>query len=168
MKYLLLIGLGLIAFITSSAQVEGMAKLFGFKEEVIGGVNPSHIEENGEQVNRSSTGLNYYIYLQSASRVYPSEIWINGQPFGASFHTVTTPVERQEFNHPDSGKTVLVPKTNEKLLQLVPIAAVESKLTQKGKSLAAKNELVVIYKQDGRFYYNVLDRLKPLVPVALQ
>lgn len=157
-----------MAVITSCAQEQGRAKLYGFKEEVIGGVNSSHLEENGEQVNRNSTGLNYYIYLQAGTRVYPSEMWINGHPFGVSFQSVTTPVERQEFNAPDSGKTVLVPKTNEKVMQLVPVAAVESKLTEKGKSLAANNELVVIYKQEGRFYYSVLDQLKPLVPVALQ
>ena len=169
MKKLLIIALCVFSVLITMAQSRGSAKLYGFREAVISGVNKSHVEEGGEQVNiAGKPGVKYMIYLQSAVRVYPSEIWIDGEPYGVSLQTVPTPVERQEFTAPSQKKTVLVPSTTDKVVKLTPVPPVESKLTAKGRELAAANELIVVYKQGGKFYYSTLKELKQLEPVALQ
>lgn len=168
MKQFLLFLFALVS-IVSCAQTKGTAKLYGFKEPVLPGVNPNIIQEDGNTVQEEKEqGMNYFIYLQSAARVYPSELWIMGTPYSVAVHTVKTPVERQQFTVPGKGKFVLVPATADKVVQLSPAPAIETKLSNKGKSLAAENALVVVYKQGGKFYYSSLKELQQLTPVALQ
>jgi len=165
--------LGLLIFCSFSlfSQTKGSAKLYGFKEPVASGKHPDNeVEENGNKSTPVSTGsqsFNYFIYLQSPVRVYPAEMWLNGSVYAVSIQTVTTPVERD--NGTTGGKKkLLVPKTTNKVLLLTPVPLAESKNSTNGKALAAKNELVVIYKQGGRFYYSVVKTLTVLETVPLQ
>ena len=170
MKYFLFLLIASAAALVSCAQNKGSAKLYGFKEAVVSGVKTGVTEEGGETSQQAAkSGLNYFIYLQTPGRVYPSEIWIDGTVYSVTTETQATPVERQAFAAPSqSGKVQLVPKTSDKVVQLTPVNATPEKLSQKGKSLAESNELVVVYKQGGQFYYSVLKELKQLEPVALQ
>lgn len=145
-------------------------KLYAYKEPVIGGAFPqAPVEEGGKQTGvEQKSRFNYLIYLASDTRIYPSEIWIDGQPYSAGMETVTAPVTRQNFTAPGQPKMELVPATGQKLVQLKPGPAIAEKLSKEGRSLAASNEIVVVYKMNGKFYQVVQPAFKLLEPVALQ
>ena len=149
-------------------QTEGSAKLYGYVQPVLPGANNSVIAEGGEQVTEpKKTGKNYRIYIESSSRVYPVEIWINGEPYSARMDVISsTPVE---FGSEGTGnRKVLVPKTSKKVLLLTPATYTETKNTGDVRSVASLNELVVLYKQNGKFYYNKLEKLEILEAAAMQ
>lgn len=161
-------------YFTSAAQTPGKAKLFGYKEPVVSGRSPGNgLEENGKPAilpGQAESSFNYFLYLQSSSRVYPSEMWINGKPYAVSIETIKqTPVVREnEVTPSQPSKTELVPATDQMVLALFPVTVSENKLTAIGRSLAAGNELVVVYKQGGKFYYNTLKKLTVLEAAPLQ
>lgn len=171
MKSVLLL-IFLISIMPAMAQTEGKAKLYGFKEPVSKGVAPQKtIDEKGnESTATGNQSFNYFIYLVSSSRVYPSEMWIHGQPYSVNLETIkATPVIRKNYNNPsDPALTELVPKTSDQVIMLKPAPAVHEKLTDRGRELSAKNELVVVFKQNGRFYYNTLSKFTVLEVAALQ
>ncbi len=155
--------------IMASAQANSV-KLYAYKEPVIGGAFPqAPVEEGGnsKEVQQKSR-FNYLIYLASDTRIYPSEIWIDGHPYSAGMETVTAPVTRQNFTAPGQPKMELVPATGQRLVQLKPGPAITGKLSKEGRMLAASNEIVVVYKMNGKFYHVVQPAFKLLEPVALQ
>lgn len=151
-----------------SAQSKGTIKLYGFEQSVAGGKAPD-INEKGLRVSKGG-GKNYFLYAVSSSRIYPTEIWLEGTRYGATIKTIEqTPVEYGDEMNIGSPKKVLVPKTSQKVVQLIPNASTENKASgRKAKSLAQKNGLVVVYKQNGRFYYQVLAHLTSLTGAAMQ
>src|SRR5690348_16920115 len=96
------------------AETKGTAERYGFKEPVVSGKHPDNVVEEGDNKSKpeaaSGGAANYFIYLQSPVRVYPSELWLNGSPYAVSIETVTTPVERDNGTI-GGGKKKLVPKT---------------------------------------------------------
>jgi hypothetical protein len=172
MKHLFLFILTIGFTIISIAQTKGSAKLYGFKEPVTSGVAPSNIEDgNGKEIkNEAKSTFNYFIYLQTISRVYPSEMWINGVPYSVKVETIkSTPVKRDNSNNPSqTTSTILVPKTTHKVVMLTPAPAINDKLSKKGRSLSKDNELVVVYKQAGKFYYSNLKKMKELEAAIMQ
>jgi hypothetical protein len=155
-----------------NAQIEGKAKLYGFKEPVSKGIAPQKtIDERGNESKATiNQAFNYFIYMVSSSRVYPAEMWIQGQPYSVSLEMIkTTPVIRKNYNNPsDPGLIELVPKTSDQVIMLKPAPAIQDKLTDKGRELSVNNELVVVFKQNGKFYYNTLRNLTVLEVAALQ
>lgn len=145
------------------AQEKGTLKLYGYVQRVSGGKAPEMNETTGLRTGGRS-GRNYRLYTVSPKRIYPSELWIEGVRYGVSATTVThTPVEYGDDNNIGAPKKVLVPKTTEQVLQLGPVAATEDKSRSvKVKSLAAKNAVVLVYKQGGKFYYQTLASLGDL------
>ncbi|HVK96394.1 MAG TPA: hypothetical protein VM368_01190 [Flavisolibacter sp.] len=80
----------------------------------------------------------------------------------------STPVVMLNEIIPSKPKEIiLVPKTSEKVIQLVPAPAIEGKSIFKSKSLASANELVVVYRLNGKNYYQTLGKLKQLEPAIL-
>lgn len=155
--------------IYSFSQTKGTAKIYGYKQSVVSGMRKNVINENGQELNNAPKAkYNYWFYIVSPSIVYPSELWINGQAYSAKTEIVfETPVEKQG-GIADSSKLVLVPKTTQRVLMLTPAPAIEKKQSEKGKSLASNNELVVVYKQAGKFHYNTIKKLTQLETVAMQ
>jgi hypothetical protein len=153
-----------------SAQTKGSAKIYGYKEPVSGAVSQRAIDENGKPVVSDAVGrFNYFIYLVTPNRVYPSELWLNGEVYSAKIETVKTPVVRKNFNNPSEPQsTELVPATTQQVTRLSPGPAINDKLSEKGKSLSEENELVVVYKQNGKFYYQTVSSLTLLEIAALQ
>ena len=152
----------------SSAQTEGSSRLYGYVQPVLPGANNTVIVEGGEQVTEpKKTGKNYRIYIESTSRVYPVEIWIKGEPFSARMDVISsTPVE---FGSEGTGnRKVLVPKTSKKVLLLTPYTYTETKNAGDVSTIASSNELVVLYKQNGKFYYNKLEKFEILEAAAMQ
>ena len=102
MKPILLL-LFLAGIIPAQAQTEGSAKIYGYSEPVSKGVAPQKtIDENGkESTAENKQAFNFFIYLVSQSRVYPSEMWILGKPYSVSIERITkTPVVRKNYNNP--------------------------------------------------------------------
>lgn len=161
--YLLLIAACFSVF--SFAQKEGASKVYGYKQKVMPGT--IRVDEYGREVQRKPQ-YNYFIYLASTSQVTPVEIWINGESYAPIVNNVSnTPVK---YSHPTSGngEKVLVPKTTRKVLQLSPSLNKIQKPVQQGKTLSAKNELVIIYKGNGKLYYKALSKLNELDALAMQ
>jgi len=158
----------LITGVSCSAQSKGNIRLYGFEQSVAGGKAPD-INEKGLRVGKRG-GKNYFLYAVASSRIYPSEIWVEGTRFGVTTKTIEqTPVEYGDDMNVGSPKKVLIPKTSQKVVQLIPNASTESKSTgTKARALAQKNELVVVYKQGGKFYYQTLSRLASLEGAAMQ
>jgi hypothetical protein len=159
----------LIAILFSSfalAQTEGASKIYGYKQKVMPGM--VRVDINGREVPRKPQ-YNYFIYLASASKVTPVEIWINGEGYTPITNDVSkTPVE---YTNPTSGGNkakTLVAKTTRKVLQLSPSLNKIQKPTTKGKILSAKNELVIIYKSGNKLYYKTLSKFNELDSVAMQ
>ena len=163
--------LAAVVFLNSVAysQTKGVISLYGFKQSVSGGKAPDVIEGSSVRTNGPG-GKNYYIYATSPSRIYPSEIWIEGIQYGVSIRSIAkTPVEYSDEANIGSQKTVLVPKTSEKLIQIIPVPITGKKSTgTKVNSLSASNELVVVYKQHGKFYYTALKSLSRLESAVMQ
>jgi hypothetical protein len=169
MRSFLFLLLTIQAFLVG-AQMKGSDKLYGYKEAVIPGMNPSYTDENGGQKSGTiKSSSNYFIYVQSDARIYPSEMWVEGQPYSVAVTTVTTPVERVDESQPASPVVkTLVPKTTQRVIQLITSKAVHEKFSKIGKGLAEKNELVVVYKKGGKFYYISLASLTALEPAVKQ
>jgi hypothetical protein len=162
--YFLLIIIGL--FKAASAQTEGASKIYGYKQKVKPGT--IRVDDNGRAVPAKPM-YNYFIYLASTTKVIPVEIWINGEVYSVTINTVhATPVNYTNPMSGDNKAEILVPKTTRKVLQLAPSTDKIQKPTQKGKTLSAKNELVVIYKGSGKTYYKALPRLTELDPLSMQ
>jgi hypothetical protein len=155
----------------ASAQTKGTAKIYGYKEPVSGAVSQRAIDENGKPVVSDPAGrFNYFIYLVTPNRVYPSELWLNGEVYSVKIETVKeTPVVRKNFNNPSEPQsTELVPATTQLVIRLSPGPAITDKLSEKGEILSKENELVVVYKQNGKFDYETLSSLTLLEVAALQ
>lgn len=165
MKRLYFLFVALAFSLFSIAQTQGASKLYGYKQKQTPGT--IRVDDNGNERPRAPQ-FNYYIYLVSKSTVIPSEIWVNGQPYSAKASQQSTPVE---YRHPNSAETkpqILVPKTSNRVLQLTPTQDKIEKPTTKGKNLASKNELVVIYKANNKWYYKAVSKMKELEPVMMQ
>lgn len=154
-----LLCLGLFA----SSQTKGNVKLYGYRQAVSQGKAPE-IDENTKTRISEGAGKNYYLYALSSSKIVPVEAWIEGRHYGLTAKIITnTPVEYGDENNIGSPKKVLVPKTTQKVFQLTIMPPVEGKSTGKNaKPLSKANEFVLVYKQNGKFYYTYLKSLAVL------
>jgi hypothetical protein len=166
-KYMLLLLL-LAGLINSNAQTEGNAKIYGYQQQVLPGANNNVVVEGGGETTAQNTPRkNYKIYIVSASRIYPVEMWINGTQYSVKMDIISsTPV--MHGNEAAGNRKELVPKTSQKVLLLTPASYTEKKNVGDVRSIAQENELVVLYKQNGRFYYNSLKNLEQLDAAAMQ
>lgn len=159
----------LVAYKMSMAQTKGNAKLYGYKQNVSGGVAPDRSQEPGS-ANAASGGTNYYIYLVSSngSRIYPSELWIDGTLYGVQIKSIAKTPVRLESPDPALNSQELVPKTAQRVTQLIPTSANGVKKSAKSSSLANGAAVVAVYKQNGKFYYTTLNELSSLESAAMQ
>ena len=148
------------------AQTEGASKVYGYKQRVMPGM--ARVDKSGREIP-PRTNYNYFIYLASTTRVTPVEIWVHGEAYSPLVSKIpSTPVE---YTNPTSGDNVpqiLVPKMKRNVLQLSPSPDKIERATAKGKALSAKNELVIIYKGNGKLYYKTVSKLKELIPLSMQ
>jgi hypothetical protein len=165
MKQLYVVLLALTSALVSSAQTEGASRLYGYVQKQTPGT--IRVDDNGNERPRQPQ-YNYFIYLASASKVHPTEIWINGEPHSLTVTQTPSPVQ---YTNPNSGQTkpqTLVPKTDRKVLQLTPSAAGIEHHFAKTVTLASKNQVVVLYRVNDKWYYKTLSKLKELSPVMMQ
>jgi hypothetical protein len=152
------------------AQPKGNIKLYGYEQYVSSGRAPDINPQTGLPTS-SGAGKNYYLYAVSTSRIYPSELWIAGKKFGVTVNTLTqTPVEYSDETIAGLPKKLLVPKTDHYVIQLIPSLSIEAKSGggNEAKNQAALNSLVLVYKQNGKFYYSALKSLALLDRASAQ
>ena len=168
-QILLLIASFVFLAVAATAQEKGAVTLYGYYQPVSRGKAPEMNADTGLRTSEGQ-GRNYLLYAVSASRIYPAEIWIKGTRMGVTIKTITeTPVEHGDDANIGSPKKRLVPKTSQRVTQLLLTPAVDGKnLGIKAKNLAQTNELVLVYKQAGKFYYNVLPSLTALSSAPAQ
>ncbi len=151
----------------SKSQTKGNATIYAYEQSVLPGAQRGVIEEGGSEIKTESNGAkNYFIYITSTSRIYPAEIWIHGKVYSVRMEVISkTPV----INTTPLGDTVeLVPSTTRKVLQLSPAPYTESKQYGDINEQTKNNALVIVYKQNGRFYFNSQKEFKRLEAAAMQ
>ena len=168
MKYTFLLFCFLLIILSASAQTRGTAKLYGYVQSVMPGANLGVINEAGEEVpEKNPARKNYRIYAVSSSRIYPVEMWINGEPYSVKMDIIsTTPVVHGSETM--GNRTELVPATSQKVILLSPAPYTETKNIGDVRSIASSNELVLVYRQNGKFYYSALNELTQLEAAAMQ
>ena len=138
-------------------------KVYGFIQDVLPGTIPKGTDENGNQIQARKSTTVYRIFLTGIgkNRIYPVEVWIKGKQFTASYETINnTPIEARS----DNKTVVMVPKTSGQVVQITPINKSDGKKFPNAKVKAASNELVVVYKLNGKFYSATLKKLTRLEP----
>jgi hypothetical protein len=165
MKQLYVLIIALTCALFSSAQTEGASILYGYFQKQTPGT--IRVDDNGNEKPRQQQ-YNYFIYLASGITVVPTEIWINGQPHAVTVTEVSSPVQYKHPNRAENKPQTLVPKTSRKVLQLTPSAAVIEHHFAKTMTMASKNQVVVLYRANTRWYYKTLLKLKELEPVMMQ
>jgi hypothetical protein len=175
MKYfLILIALSVLLSTKLFAQSRSDVKLYAYARPVTGGVMPKiSTQENGSQTMiKPKTKYSYLFYLEGPKklRIYPVELWLKGERHGIKTTDVnSTPVEFSTGELPQYTKTItLVPQTKNKVIKLDPAVAVNGKNFPKAKAKAEINEVVLVYKYGGKFYYAVQDKIKLIDPIVLQ
>jgi hypothetical protein len=169
MKKIITLGLAALFAAALHAQSKGTIKIYGYRQAVVGGVSQRTISENGASSEVPvKPRFNYRIYTVSASAITPLEIWIKGEAFSVSQSPVEAPVVYTSPNNPIRPTTItLVPKTTKKVLQVSP-EPLQGGGTAKAKTLAKANELVLVYKANGRTFYQTLKKLETMEPAYLQ
>ncbi|HYK56201.1 MAG TPA: hypothetical protein VEV15_06950 [Flavisolibacter sp.] len=175
MKYILFLCGCCFLFLTGlKAQTRTDVKLYAYARPVAGGVPPkiSTQENNLQAYSSAKAKYNYLIYLEgpATTRIYPVEMWLYGEKKGLRTTIVTTtPVEIKTGELPPYSKTItLVPETSNTVYQLDLGMAVPGKEMAAARAKARTNEVVVVYKYAGKFYYAAEKKIKILEPVVLQ
>lgn len=164
----------LIGTLTVRGQTAKNVNLYAYKQPVISGAPPkvTYNEGGGEKATPRVSKYNYLIYIAGPSnlRIYPVEVWLLGKQYGVKASGAKkTPIEYTNVNIPEfSEPVVLVPKTTKTVLQLHTTTAHLQKGLAVAKTQAQTNELVVVYKMSGKFYYVVLKKLNHLEPIVMQ
>jgi hypothetical protein len=155
----------------TQAQSSG-ATLYGFRQRSTGGAQRTgSIDENGKTVTIKPTEVfqyNIYVSTKSKTRIYPVQLWINGEAFsvkGEPFNN--NPVVPANGDAPASRLKPLIPETAGKVWKLKPLPLVADKSGGRAKALAINNDVVVLYKMGGKLRYAVLKKFTELDPVSL-
>jgi hypothetical protein len=164
MKKLLLLSILLIAITQCiKAQNKGSIKMYAYKQSIISGkASGGILNEGGQEVQtKKKSGVTYKIYTSSATSINPIEIWIKGKQYKVGSESVNTPVQLNPVK-------VLVPKTTNKVLQLIPKEGVPQKKFANGSSLSKNNDVVLFYQLKGNYYYQTVKEFTALPAEVLQ
>lgn len=172
MKYTIAFFIAILG-LSNLANAQKSIRLYGYEQAVTKGMAGRERDENGKIITKAPAQLyNYFMYITSTNknRIYPAELWIKGQKLGVKAEAVnTTPVTMlQDDGTTNAAKIVLVPKTTAKVFHLTGTTTPSPKEFGKAKKLAEANELVVVYKLNGKFQYATLKKFAALSSAALQ
>jgi len=156
----------LFIFLMSDAQTRKDVKIYGYVQPVSRGVSPdTKTDEAGNLISKDlKPGSNYFVYITvpATTRIYPIEIWVKGKQYSLKSKIINiTPVQMADPALPDGPHLItLVPKTTKKVMMLIPgNDVIPGKSLAIAKSKAQTNELVVVYKMNGKLYYSLLEKL---------
>ncbi len=147
--------------------------LYGFQQHISSGTKKvGDIDENGNLIKQKTPEVSHYsIYLATASktRIYPIQMWINGEAFSVKIETIEQPpVEYSNINAPAAKVKPLFPEPTGTIYKLTPTPLVANKGEDKGNALAQENAVVLYYTKSGKKYYEILKKFTKLEPVSLQ
>ncbi len=166
-KYLLFFSLIIIG---TGIHSQPSVKVFGFEQENSPGTVAANVkDENGKPTKKAATQKRYFIYLtvKQKHRLIPSQVFINGEAFSVESNMMEkTPIQHVNNNIPGRiEQTTLVPKTNNKVIELKITDPVQVEKTSTVRKLIRKNDVVVSYTWKDKRYFAVLKKLKRLDPV---
>lgn len=163
----------LFMLFAANAQTRADVRIYAYVQPVTGGANPGEVlTEDGKVLPGQGEGRkNYYIYLTGpvGQRIYPFEVFINGQQYSTRSTAVTAPVEltiQTGETHPK--KITAVPKTASSVYQVTPSPDMPSKTLDAARQKASDNEVVVSYRLAGKMYYAVLKKMAVLEAAAME
>jgi hypothetical protein len=171
-KYQLALFCVLLTNISLSAQYSPIIKKYAYSQITTPGTVPVDTDENRNKITRKSQSLpTYYIYVTTAKKdaIKATEIRIKGKRYSVQTEEVLeTPVEAINTDITDNPKkTILVPKTQNKVLRLTPLRMLsENKPGNYVKQLMAKSELVIVCTLKGKKYFTTVKKIIVLPPVA--
>lgn len=159
-----------LSCIAATAQTRGTIKIYAYKQASVPGVNRQIAEEGKSPIEQSSSQkFTYHLFAVSPETAYPVTVWIDGQEFSAKgYRERTTPVEMKVQDGEKVQTKVLVPVSQLQVLRITPMPLIAGKSMPAAKKAADENEFVLVYKKDGKFYYNFINKIELLPPVVLQ
>jgi len=155
----------LICALSFSAFSQTGVKIYGFYRDVLPGTVPKGTDENGKAIPKPDINVEYLVYISgpAGKKIIPVEVWIKGER-----HSATGSIESHSpvQTTGDLGKNItLVPKTSGTVQRIHPGKEADGKNFPNAKSKAAVNDLVIVYKMNGKFYSSALKKLKKIEPV---
>jgi hypothetical protein len=173
MKRKLLLGFAVLLGVFAYSQPT--LTLRAYKQVIFPGTVPVGISENSSASTevRKRTSTHYYLYLTYPSKeaILPQQVWINKKAYKVKVESVAkTPVEHTNRNIPARPvTTVMVPKTSQRVVRLLPEAATTSTPpAASARKLMETHELVVSFKWKGKTYYKALDQVTELEPEMME
>jgi hypothetical protein len=151
----------------------GEIKLYGFKQLVATGTHsPYETDEQGKKLElKTDLYKNFFIFISYPPelKIDPLDVWMNGEAYSIKEETVKTPVEITYDNGISSPETIaLIPQTSDTVTRIILSDKLPSKTSAIKKSLGETNDLVIIYKLNGKLYSQTLKRIKALRNAILQ
>lgn len=152
-----------------------ITKGYAYSRETLGGAAPTvKVDENGtasESVRRAAQQYYIYIEVPRPPDVTVKSVWIKGMKFDAGVTEVpSTPVVLSNLSVTMETDT-LVPKTVNKVWQVVPAAggsAASGAAVKAARTAAAADEVEIEYVYKGKTFRFPIHEIKKLHPVALQ
>jgi hypothetical protein len=96
-------------------------------------------------------------------------MWIAGTLWAVKQETVGQTPVAITYEEPDTPKEIiLVPQTTDKVLQISPVENTWGKPSVSKPSLSEKNELVVVYRLQGKVYSKAVKKINVLRTAVLQ
>ncbi len=154
--------LAMFPFFAGAQQV----KLYGYRQKVVPGITAAReLNENGTSHNVAAETLqDYFLYLSAPAKsgVYVVEGRLDGQRVGLISKAVSSPVVLPP-SLPTGESVEAVPKLPGIVLQITTTtASTATKASARAETLAVANEMVVVYKLNGKVGYATLWKLKEL------
>lgn len=157
-----------VFFYLSNASAQSV-RLYGYVQKTTPGIAAARdIDENGntQKIDNASTeGYHIYFSTPSRNRLYPIEGWIKGKRVGLKAEVVTSPVTATDEQ---GEEKTLVAKTSDKVYLLSGTELMADKSLAHAEKLSKINELVVVYKLNGKIQYAVLKKLQSLPTAHLE
>jgi hypothetical protein len=145
-------------------------KIFAFEQDNLPGTIPARSlkDENGNSIKKAAAKINYFVFLsfKKAYDIRPVQLFIKGKSYAIQ-STVTrdTPVEYIDNTIPGNPeKTVLVPKTQSKVIQLITADTMTQKKTAYVQKLTRSHDVVITYIWNKRTHFITLRKMKKLKP----
>jgi hypothetical protein len=154
------------------AQYSPVIKKYAYSQITTPGTMPVETDENGNKITKKSgPAPGYYIYVIIAKKdaIKITELWIKGKRYSVQTEVVLeTPIEAINTDTGENTKkTILVPKTTNKVLRLTPLRIQpENKPGKYIKQLMSKSEVVVVCTRKGKKYYTAINKIIVLPPIA--
>lgn len=147
-------------------------ELYGYRQRITGGAKKvGEIDETGKLIKKKTRDVFHYaIYVATASkaRIYPVQLWINGEAFSVEMERVMqTPVTQEAVNLLNGNAKILVPEAAGSVYKLNTVPLISDKGDNRAYTLAKTHAVLFLYKTAGKLQYGVLKKFTDLEPVSM-